>query len=234
MANMQEDFQKSYQATNMSEDGAPAYTRESGQPPSYRDVERNSGPPPSYDSLFGKVKAVRNESSGNVDFVKKVMLLIFGTIGFTIFLGIMLAIPIAMIVMGATHLDDCPAERYIPIYLVVGGSFGVVRNLFSIFRRCLCQKKDEDQEEEKPRPNPIESVIDCFMFAWFIAGNVWVYRTKGDFSTDNPEADDYCDPTLYWFAFWMITSVYIVMGCCCCCICFCGVLAACLGSKSSG
>ncbi|KAK7469494.1 hypothetical protein BaRGS_00036515 [Batillaria attramentaria] len=204
-----------------SSEGPPAYTAGSGEqpnPPSYTDVERNSGPPPSYDSLFGKVRAVRNESSGNVDFVKKVIFLILGTIGFTIFLG-------------AKYLDDCPAERYIPIYLVVAGCFGVVRNLFTIGRRC-CQKKENEEEEQKAKVNPIESVIDCFMFAWFIAGNVWIYRTKGDFSTD-PTAENFCDPTLYWFAFWITTAVYIIMGCCCCCICFCGILAACLSGGSS-
>lgn len=229
MASTQEQgFQKSYES-NMNYESPPVYTRDSGEqplpPPSYNDVERNAGPPPSYDSIFGKVKAVREGSQGNVDFVKKIMVLFLGTIGFTIFLGIMLAIPIAMIAMGAKYLNDCPVERYIPIYLIVAGSFGVARNLFTIGRR-FCQKDEED--EEKTKVNPVASVVDCFMFAWFIAGNVWIYRTKGDFSTD-PTAANFCDPTLYWFAFWITTSVYILIGCCCCCICFCGILAACLG-----
>ena len=68
---------------------------------------------------------------------------------------------------GAKYLDDCPAERYIPIYLVVAGSFGVLRNSITIIRRC-CKNDEEDENQRKV--NPVESVIDCFMLAWFIAG----------------------------------------------------------------
>ncbi|KAK7097227.1 transmembrane protein 272-like [Littorina saxatilis] len=224
---------KSYEST-MDAEQPPAYNVASslraGQPelPSYQDAERN-GPPPSYDSLYGKAKAMREESNGNVDFIKKIIFMIFGTIGFTIFLGLILAIPIAMLVMGVIYLDDCPEERYIPIYLLVAGVFGVLRNLITIGRRC-CTRKEEGEEEQKAKPNPIESIIDCFMIGWFIAGNVWIYRTKGDFSED-PNAPNFCDPTLYWFAFWITTATYIVMATGCCCCCFCGLLAFCLGGK---
>ena len=71
-------------------------------------------------------------------------------------------------VTGAKYLDDCPAERYIPIYLVVAGCFGVLRNTITIVRRCC--RKDDENEENQTKVNPVESVIDCFMFAWFIAG----------------------------------------------------------------
>lgn len=222
---------KYYESTRDTRDDPPAYTPTSGQPelPSYQDVERDA-PPPSYESLYGRAKAIKAESSGNVDFVKKVILLFVGTIGFTVFLGIMLAIPISMIVIGAKYLHDCPAERYIPIYLVVAGSFGVLRNSITIVRRC-CQKKDEEEEENRRKVNPVESIIDCFMFAWFIAGNVWIYRTKGEFST-NPGDPNFCDPTLYWFAFWITTAAYIIIGCSCCCCCLCGIFAMCLGSDN--
>ncbi|XP_070189516.1 transmembrane protein 272-like isoform X2 [Littorina saxatilis] len=184
------------------------------------------GPPPSYDSLFGKVKAMKEESTGNVEFVKNVVFLLIGSVGFTIFLGLILAIPIAMLVMGAMHLNDCPQERYIPIYLLVAGCFGVVRTLISIGLRC-CRNSDEDSEgEQSHKPNSFLSVIDCFLSAWFIAGNVWVYRTQGDFSED-PDAPNYCDPTFYWFAFWITTSTYIVLASCCCCFCCCSLLVAC-------
>ncbi|KAL8597046.1 hypothetical protein ACOMHN_055639 [Nucella lapillus] len=146
---------KYYESTRDTVESPPAYTASSGQPelPSYQDVERDA-PPPSYESLYGRAKAMKAQSSGNVDFVKKVILLFVGTIGFTVTLGILLAIPIAMIVIGAKYLDDCPAERYIPIYLVVAGSFGVVRNSITIVRRC-CQNKEEEggggqPEESEP------------------------------------------------------------------------------------
>lgn len=44
------------------------------------------------------------------------------------------------------------------------------------------------------------------------SGNVWIYRTKGKFSTVDSNADDYCNHTLYWYAFWLITVTYMLMG----------------------
>ena len=60
----------------------------------------------------------------------------------------------------------------IPIYLVVAGSFGVAKNLFSLVQRC--RKKQEEVEQDQGKVNPIESVVNCFMFGWFIAGKYLV------------------------------------------------------------
>ncbi len=40
-----------------------------------------------------------------------------------------LAIPIAMIGMGATYIDQCPAEKMIPLYLIIAGIFFVSVNI---------------------------------------------------------------------------------------------------------
>ena len=37
-------------------------------------------------------------------------------------IGITIVVPVVMVVMGSFYLNDCPVEKYIPIYLVVGGS----------------------------------------------------------------------------------------------------------------
>lgn len=217
----------------------PAYDPNAGtpivsdsHPPSYTEASADMGaPPPSYESLYGKLKAAKATSSGNVELGKNVCTIIIGTLGFTIFLAILLAIPIAMIAIGAVYKDDCPAERFIPIYLIVGGVFGIIKNISSLGQRAK-NKDDEDKDEKNAKTNPFDGLIGCFLFAWFIAGNVWVYRTYNNFSTD-PTAANYCHPTLYYFAFWIITATYIVCGLMCCCICCGGILAACCGAFSS-
>lgn len=56
-----------------------------------------------------------------IDFVVKVILLLLGTIGCTIACSITVVIPFCMIVIGSVYFHDCPAEPYIPIFLIVGG-----------------------------------------------------------------------------------------------------------------
>ena len=124
---------------------------------------------------------------------------------------------------GAKYKDQCPVEDKIPIYLIVGGAVGVFRNLISLCQRATKSNNDEDEDEKKKRP--FEGILDCFLFIWFICGNVWIYKNyKPDFTDSGSE--EYCNQTLYLFAFWLTTSTYILAGVMCCCVCCVGVCAA--------
>lgn len=68
----------------------------------------------------------------------------------------------------------------------------------------------EDQEAERLRQSPTQQLINCFMFGWFIIGSFWIFKEY------EPNYDrslgKYCNKSLYMFAFWLITSVYISLG----------------------
>ena len=82
-------------------------------------------------------------------------------------------------VAGSIYLDDCPRERYIPIYLIVAGVFGLVKALLNSGQQARSRhnKDENDGEEQSKKPNPIDSVLSCFLFAWFIAG-MWSIPTN--------------------------------------------------------
>ncbi|EDO47125.1 predicted protein, partial [Nematostella vectensis] len=143
-------------------------------------------------------------------------------VGCTVAIALIMAIPIAMIVIGAKYKNQCPIEDKIPIYLIVGGSFGIFRNLVSLCQRA---RKKEGEEEEQKRRNPLESVLDCFLTAWFIAGNVWIYSNYQP-NYDPSSGNAYCNQTLYLFAFWLTTATYIMLGTICFCLCCVGICAA--------
>ncbi|XP_073331723.1 transmembrane protein 272 [Pagrus major] len=139
---------------------------------------------------------------------------------------VLCVLPIAEIAIGAIHLNDCPRKPYIPIYLIVLGVFALVLALLS----CLpCA-----QEPEDGTTNPLyrvcatwNSLISSFLFCWFICGNVWIYSIyKPNFDKTTTAMDPYCDRTLYLFAFWITTLVYILFGVilvggCLVLVCFC-------------
>ena len=72
---------------------------------------------------------------------------------------------------GALFLHDCPVERFIPIYLVVGGAFAVYANIGGLMQS-VHYRKDPDSEWRffGACCRLTQSLISCFMFAWFIAG----------------------------------------------------------------
>ncbi|XP_051780174.1 transmembrane protein 272-like [Erpetoichthys calabaricus] len=107
----------------------------------------------------------------------------------------------AEIVVGAVYLEDCPVQRYIPLYLIVMGVAVMITRLFTSFKCC----------EQKSRLCQVwKGVLFSFLLMWFISGNVWIYKTK--LQVLDKEKPDYCNKSLYLFAFWMTTLLYTFLG----------------------
>ena len=71
-------------------------------------------------------------------------------------------------------MDECPVEPYIPIYMVVAGSFSVLKLIieYTLRMKRYCEKRgplDEATTVEKV-VDAINSLIGLFTFAFFIAG----------------------------------------------------------------
>lgn len=209
--------------------GSASVLVENPPAPAYEDSPYPKEPPPTYASLFGDIQQVRNESSGVGEFFKKVFVILIGTVGCTICLGFTLALPISMIVIGSIYINDCPAERFIPLFLIIGGSFGLVKNIMNLCTRARRQRNPNDEDEEQARPNALDSLISCFLMAWFIAGCVWVYRIYPPQYSPGQEGNDWCNKTVYLFAFVVINFALAVLAFTCCCM---GCLAACFGMQS--
>ncbi|MCI4394120.1 hypothetical protein PGIGA_G00165200 [Pangasianodon gigas] len=133
-----------------------------------------------------------------------------------------IALPVAQLVIGVLYLEACPHQPLIPIYLLVSGVFALVLVLLS----CLpCTQEEENGGGAiSTLCTTWNSLITLFLFCWFIAGNVWVYSIYEP--NYDPHTPSYCAKTLYLFAFWTITLVYIIIGLiitagCCVMVCTC-------------
>lgn len=188
---------------------------DSGAPPSYEEAINPNAPPPSYDSLFGRVREAQRSSKGVLDFLKNVIIIVLGTLGCSIILGVTIVIPICMIVMGSIYLHECPQGEYIPVYLLVGGIFGILKQLLHLSARV--RQTEEERQEENLRQSPTQTLLNCFMLGWFIIGSVWVYKEYEP--NYDPTSEKYCNRNLYLFAFWLITSVYIILAFITLCLC---------------
>jgi len=202
--------------------------RASGPPPSYDDVINPDAPPPSYHSLFGQVREARKNSSGLIDFLRKLVLILLGTLGVTILLSFTVIIPLTMIVVGALHMDQCPAEN-IPTFLLIGGLVWAIKNVLNFWSTCRKKSTDPATEADiQARHRRRESLLNCFLFGWFIAGCVLVYRIYPP-NFDDSGRSDFCNRTVYLYAFWLITMTFIIFGLfmgCLCCLTVSSVLAS--------
>ncbi|KAF3707359.1 hypothetical protein EXN66_Car000532 [Channa argus] len=105
---------------------------------------------------------------------------------------------IAAIGIGATHLNRCPVQFYIPIYLIVMGAS-------SLLSLSLTYTNNTWKEGAVYVLSTVfVSLLHLFSFCWFIAGTSWVYSVYPP--NYLPEEDRYCHKTTYLFAF-IVTTV---------------------------
>ena len=141
------------------------------------------------------------------------------------------------LIEGSTYMDSCPIQPNIPVFMMVGGFFGVLSVTSKVVRSCL-NRQEGVCDEDIHQPNPYESIINLFLLAWFVAGmnpkfsaymyecmfpcsfsislspgNVWVYSIYGNFKMAAKSVEDrmYCDPRLYTCAFWTVTAIHIII-----------------------
>ncbi|KAH6937143.1 hypothetical protein HPB50_025789 [Hyalomma asiaticum] len=135
---------------------------------------------------------------------------------------------------GTTYLSDCPAEKYIPIFLVMGGVFGVLKTVLDVCSKCRHPDSSGEAgrnvaEEQRAEERTWGTLVNCFLFAWYVAGCVWVYRVyPPDYV--NVESPAFCDKTLYLFAFGLVTAGLLSLGLAAACLC-CLTLFSLLSSK---
>ncbi|XP_014204434.1 uncharacterized protein LOC106636549 [Copidosoma floridanum] len=175
-----------------------------GAPPSYEEAIDPNAPPPSYESLFGRMREAHKGRKDIFDFLQNILIILLGTIGLTIFLGITIVIPICMMVVGGLYLYDCPQEEYIPIFLLVGGGFGILKQLLQLSSRI--QHSREEQDENRITQTPTQKLINIFLLMWFTFGTYCVYKEHEP--NYDPSLGKYCNKTVYLFAFWSVTVFY--------------------------
>ncbi|XP_011495068.1 PREDICTED: uncharacterized protein LOC105359997 [Ceratosolen solmsi marchali] len=161
-------------------------------PPSFEEAVSLDAPPPSYESLFGQIREVHEKQKHISDLLQNISIILLGTIGYTI---IVFAIPACMIIIAAFYFYDCPEDKFIPFYLLVGGGFEVFNKLFFLCTNIQIVNN---------------TIMNTCRVGWFILGSVSVYKVYEP--NYDPALGKYCNKTLYLFAFYLITLGYIIIA----------------------
>ena len=140
-------------------------------------------------------------------------------------------IMIFILTKGVIHKDHCTKQPFIPIYLIVIGSSKIFQQIITWIYVAL--SNDNDNEERNITCNCCEcfiSTLSLFTFGWFIAGNIWIYSAFEPNYYDTSHVD-YCHKTLYLYAFWMTTALYILVAMFLCCTFCMACCSTCLSFK---
>ncbi|KAM4539883.1 transmembrane protein 272-like [Odontesthes bonariensis] len=124
---------------------------------------------------------------------------------------------IAAIGVGATHLDSCPVQPNIPIYLIVLGATSILSLSFTYN---ISANKDSAINIVS---SACMTILHIFNFAWLIAGTCWVYNIY----PPNYTGPDRCHKITYQFAFVVTTLMWVTMTLVFICGCCFGLLTCC-------
>lgn len=93
-----------------------------------------------------------------------------------VIIGVLNIIPLVMIVIGAMNMNRCPVENYIPIWLVVFGSFSLLKAATNFFYRAKRQRTNEPHSPvDNVNPNPFDGLLSCFLIVWFVIGRLILF-----------------------------------------------------------
>ena len=80
---------------------------------------------------------------------------------------------VSRLISGAIYVHDCPIEKLIPIYLIVGGCSPVLLGGLSTFKK-KGDEEDPFESDGKKKLNLVLRIIGAigflFNFAWLICG----------------------------------------------------------------
>jgi hypothetical protein len=163
-----------------------------------------------------------------------------------VFLVLLNIVSISSIIIGAVHLNDCPAQPNIPIMLIALGVIAFVIGIFDTMDRAKERRASEgggvviEDADDIKKPSCytcINSVLKTMQLVLFVYTCVIVYRIFStvtytpDGNLAAGEANHYCDAVVYLFAFWFLTATLVVLGAIlvfllCICICAGALLVA--------
>ena len=139
------------------------------------------------------------------------------------------------IIPGVKYLNDCPVQKKIPVYLLVGGCFGVLKVLGTIWRNIHSRRYDNmdtfydsndgDSVYSHDTSKLMDVLLTMFLISWLITGSYWVFSIwQPNFHQILHEPSNYCEETVYKFAAYQIIGCYIFLGSVFlfgCCLAFC-------------
>lgn len=125
---------------------------------------------------------------------------------------------------GVKYLEECPVEPKLPIYLMVGGSFGLLKTMSLVWKQIRSRRYERLDVVYDPSDTAddmvvskssqfSETVLTLFLLCWFGCGNYWVFHVwPPHFTQPLRDPSNWCDKTVYLVAFCQIVGTYCFMG----------------------
>lgn len=128
-------------------------------------------------------------------------------------------------VAGVQFLRDCPVEPHVPVYMLVGGSFGTLKMLWLLWRQVRSRRYerldlatpvsnlDDGALTPSAGTRVVSAALSLFLVIWFALGNYWVLHIAWpEYKPTLFDPNRWCHKTLYLFAVVHLIVIYSVLA----------------------
>ncbi|CAF0809927.1 unnamed protein product [Adineta ricciae] len=143
----------------------------------------------------------------------------YGSRKHVIFTVLGLVFGIIELCYGIRYLGQCPIQPMIAYFLTVHGAIMLFEVLIGILAYIISRVIYNQYDQVIARRLILIVIgllilINLFCFAWFVAGNVWVFGSlaNGKQSDDSTNLNTYCQSDLFRAALGIIISRYVLTG----------------------
>lgn len=127
-----------------------------------------------------------------------------------IFYVVISTIPLSILILGLVHLNDCPMEPMIPVYMVVAGIFGFLKNLLQLAgHRC---EHDESSIILNINRSAIV-LITLFNYCWHIVCSVIFFRVVKIWWSSAVEPHKLCHRGTYLYGLTLLILFWVAFPC---------------------
>lgn len=124
---------------------------------------------------------------------------------------------------GVKYLNDCPRQKKVPVYLLVGGCFGMLKVLGTMWRNIQYRRYDDmdsfydahsgDGAFATKTYRMMDMIISTFLLGWLIAGTYWVFSVwEPHYKQLLHEPSNWCEKHVYMFAVYQIIGCYAFLA----------------------
>ncbi|XP_014242827.1 nascent polypeptide-associated complex subunit alpha, muscle-specific form-like isoform X2 [Cimex lectularius] len=183
-------------------------------------LNSESGGVAAYGSVVYQLNHANMEASGTCDFMLRAFGIVYRTVVVSVVLICLTALPLIMFIMGIQFVRDCPREQHIPVYMIVGGTFGTLKMVWLVWRQIRSLRFERRRERNSTPQDPLSTpsrvadiLLSSFLVVWFVLGNVWILSIYWpEFEPTLFEPNRWCHKTLYIFSLIHLAILYSIIG----------------------
>ncbi|CAF3753964.1 unnamed protein product [Rotaria sordida] len=162
-------------------------------------------------SVFARIYEEYTDAEHFFDFAKKTASILFQTKTASFFFASSLVLPVIMISVGISNLEECPLDRNIPVFVLVGGALALLK-LLQVLWKQYNRHSGPSEEETTDTQNGstfMEVLTTLFLIVWFIYGNYLLCRyrlPRFEQTTEDPE--NWCSKNVYFLTIISVAYTY--------------------------